>query len=146
MMAIEDRERFSAESPSTVIGIIIMRAVLLTNDLMVTSVAHGAAQRCGAALELASNAAQLLAAIERGSVGLVVIDIRIPNLDVESMLERIRSVVPSDSKVVAFGPHVHVDALAAATAAGCNEVITRGEFDRKINGYLVAVGCMPDNS
>jgi hypothetical protein len=38
-------------------------------------------------------------------------------------------------RVVAFGPHVHVDKLAAARAAGC-EVMSRGQFLTQIGDVL----------
>ncbi|RIK71823.1 MAG: hypothetical protein DCC67_20125, partial [Planctomycetota bacterium] len=59
-----------------------MRAVLLTNDLIATAVAEGAAERCGAALAVAPDAAAAATAVEAGDVGLVLVDVRAPQLDV----------------------------------------------------------------
>jgi hypothetical protein len=38
--------------------------------------------------------------------------------------------------IVAYAPHVHEDRLRAATEAGCNEVLSRGQFDRQMDDIL----------
>jgi len=38
--------------------------------------------------------------------------------------------------VVAFGPHVHEERLAAAREAGCDEVLSRGEFFARVNAIV----------
>lgn len=115
-----------------------MRALLLTADLMVTSVAHGAAQRCGADVATIGRADALVDAAQNSPAQLVLIDLRTPSLSLETLLPRLREALPSDARIIAFGPHVHRDALLAAQAAGCDETITRGEFDRRIDGYLAS--------
>jgi len=42
-----------------------------------------------------------------------------------------------DVRVLAFGPHVARDALAAAQAAGADEVMTRGGFDHNMDRVLL---------
>jgi hypothetical protein len=43
----------------------------------------------------------------------------------------------ADVRVVAFGPHVDVERLAAARAAGAERVMVRGAFDRGLAEILV---------
>ena len=119
-----------------------MQAVLLSSDLMLVSVAQGAADRHGAILAVAGNVEQAVAAIGDEATGLVVIDLRLPGLDVAAFVRRVRGAKPpatadlrQAAKIVACGPHVHKQSLAAA-AAGCDEVITRGEFDGRIHTLL----------
>jgi hypothetical protein len=38
---------------------------------------------------------------------------------------------------VAYAPHVHEQLLQAAAEAGCNEVFTRGQFDRQMEDIIV---------
>ena len=40
------------------------------------------------------------------------------------------------TRVMACGPHVHEASLARAVDAGCDEVATRGEFERRLNAAL----------
>jgi hypothetical protein len=40
------------------------------------------------------------------------------------------------TRVIAFGPHVHEDRLAAARAAGCDSVLSRGQFFSQAENVL----------
>jgi CheY-like chemotaxis protein len=113
-----------------------MQAVLLSSDLMLVAAAQGAADRHGVALRSAASAEQALEACGDGYVTLVVIDLRTPGLDVSAFVPRVRQRAKPQAAVVACGPHVHKQSLAAAAAAGCDEVITRGEFDRRIDALM----------
>jgi CheY-like chemotaxis protein len=120
-----------------------MRAVLLSGDLMLVSSAQGAADRHGVRLITAVSEEQALEAMRDAAARLVVIDLRLPGLDVAAFVSRVRSAKPwvdgarhEQAAVVACGPHVHEEALAAAAAAGCDEVITRGQFERRIDALL----------
>jgi CheY-like chemotaxis protein len=113
-----------------------MQAVLLSSDLMLISTAQGAADRHGSTLTVAGDVEQALAMCGDEATGLVVIDLRLPGLDVAAFVARVRGAKPQAAKIVACGPHVHKQSLAAAAAAGCDEVITRGEFDGRIHTLL----------
>ena len=39
-------------------------------------------------------------------------------------------------RVVAYGPHVDVERLALAQESGADEVLTRGQMDRNLNGVI----------
>jgi hypothetical protein len=43
-------------------------------------------------------------------------------------------------RVVAFGPHVHEERLAAARNAGCDEVVSRGEFFARLDAIVTVRG------
>jgi DNA-binding response OmpR family regulator len=115
-----------------------MRVILLTTDLMVTSVAQGAARRHGMELQVVADGDAALTAANDGPARLIAIDVRTPGLQIDALAPALRS-GGREAYIVAFGPHVHRELLAAAARAGCDEVITRGEFDRRIDALLGAV-------
>jgi CheY-like chemotaxis protein len=103
---------------------------------MLMASAQGAADRHGVLLTAAADSEQALAACRDEGLRLVLIDLRLPGLDVAEFVGRVRGAKPQAARVVACGPHVHTHTLAAAAEAGCDEVITRGEFDRRIPSLL----------
>ena len=115
-----------------------MHAVILTTDLMLVSAAQGAADRHGVVLVAAASPEQALRACGDVDARLVVIDLRAAGLDVVEFVPQVRSAKPQ-AVVAACGPHVHQQSLAAAAAAGCDEVFTRGQFDSRIDALLAGL-------
>ncbi len=113
-----------------------MKFLLFSSDLMLISAAQGAAARHGAELSIVPNASAALAACSDDAVRLLVVDLRSPQLDVGALMAELRSISTTHIPVLAFGPHVHEASLAAAAAAGCDEVVTRGEFERRLDAAL----------
>ena len=112
-----------------------MHACLLSPDLMIGSHAAGAANRQAVRLKIVPNAQKLLESFATDPVRLVILDLAAPNLDVESLVAELRS-RPDPPRVIAFGPHVHADRLAAARAAGCDRVMARGQFHAQVDDWL----------
>lgn len=105
-----------------------MTVVFLSGDLMSASRVEGAASRAGAAF---NQVGSIDAAVNRcgaDDVALIVVDLATTGLDVAALVGRLRGKWGGRPAVVAFGPHVHEAALAAAKSAGCDEVCTRGQF------------------
>jgi CheY-like chemotaxis protein len=115
-----------------------MQAVLLSTDLMMISAAQGAADRHGVSLAVVSDAEQVVALCD-AATPLIAIDLRTPGLDVAALVPRVRRGATPQALIVACGPHVHTEALAAAAQAGCDEVITRGQFERRFDALLGAL-------
>jgi hypothetical protein len=113
-------------------------AVLLSNDLMVASVADGIARRLRVPALTVADVEDLVRVASIENAALAVIDLRTPQLEVKALLPRLREHA-SGCKIVAFGPHVHEQPLAAAKAAGCDEVFTRGQFERRFEALLAEV-------
>ena len=110
-----------------------MRVVLLSPDLMLVSAAQGAADRHGVDLTVAPDAGSAVKACE--DARLVVVDLRTPGINIESLMAELRGAA-TNVRVMACGPHVHEATLARAAAAGCDEVVTRGEFERRLDAAL----------
>ncbi len=112
-----------------------MRILLLSRDLLVGSQISGSVRRCNADLQVVSDAAQLLAAAEAEPVKLVIIDLATAGFDIDLVVKQIHALDPQP-RIVAFGPHVHRAKLSAARAAGCDCVLSRGEFCAQTDAIL----------
>jgi len=125
-----------------------LHAIVLTPDLMLRSQVSGAATRVGATVAVVSSAEQLLQRVAEtlqqdspSQPYLVVLDLSTDRIDVAELVTRLREALPAQSRLLAFGPHVHKQRLAAAAEAGCDAVLSRGEFHAhmdKIFGSIVA--------
>lgn len=112
-----------------------MRVLLLSCDLLVGSQISGAARRRNVELQIVSDSTQLLATAQAEPVKLVFIDLGTSGFDIALVVEQIHSLKPQP-RIVAFGPHVHRAKLSAARAAGCDCVLSRGEFHAKSDAIL----------
>lgn len=112
-----------------------MDTLLLTSDLAISSAVSGAAERQGIRFASAFTTAALLDKLAETTPQLVVIDLSTPCLDIETLVSQLRGQL-SNVQIVAFGPHVHEQRLAAAREAGCDEVFSRGQFHRGMDEIL----------
>lgn len=107
-----------------------MTALFLTTDLMFSSRVLGAAGTIGVPLAICGSPENLLArSAAEPDLRLVLIDLTHPADDLSDLVTRLRAQRPQ-VRVVAFGPHVDSMRLHAAQAAGCDEVLTRGQFQQ----------------
>lgn len=105
-----------------------MSIIYLTNDLMFSSRVSAAAHAAATDMHVTGDVSELPALLPGGAVRLVILDLNLPSLDLAAVLPSIREAAP-DVVVIAYGPHVHEQKLAAARAAGCNQVLSKGEFN-----------------
>lgn len=103
-------------------------ALLVTSDLMLSSQATGAATRAGCELSVMANVDAALKTMVDQPVGLVVLDLGTAGNEPGEVLPQLRAAATQKLSVVAFGPHVHKQRLEAAREAGCEMVISRGQF------------------
>lgn len=113
-----------------------MQIVLLSTDLMLASAAHGAASRHDAKLIVAPDPSTALTACSDAATRLVAIDLRTPRLDVGAFMTDLRAASRSPIHVLASAPHVHEASLEQAQQAGCDEVVSRGEFERRLTAAI----------
>ncbi len=102
--------------------------LLVTSDLMVASRIAGAAAPIPATVESMGPAAEP----KGGPYDVIVVDLQAAGRGAAELVARAKSLAEAQAhlrpaKIVAFGPHVAVDRLAEATAAGADLVVTRGE-------------------
>ncbi len=123
-----------ANDPST------MFAILLSADLMTASQAQGAAARAGCLLKTVANSAQLLAVATQELANqqqpiLLILDLTTPGVDPASLVPQLAALMPRPT-ILAFGPHVHEARLQAAADAGCDRVLSRGQFHAQCEQIL----------
>jgi CheY-like chemotaxis protein len=112
-----------------------MGILALISDLFTQSQVSAAAVRAGVPLEFALSVESLLAKAAQETPRLVILDLSHPGVDPAELVPRLRAINAS-APIAAFGPHVHRERLAAAQAAGCDEVISRGQFRAEADEIL----------
>jgi CheY-like chemotaxis protein len=110
----------------------VKQLALLSNDLMFSSSLSGVGTRMGAALEVVATSEELLSRAAAKRFDLAIIDLTTSQLDVADLLARLRQATHPPTSVIAYGPHVHAEKLAAARAAGCDAVLTRGQMHNQM--------------
>jgi DNA-binding response OmpR family regulator len=105
-----------------------MTVVLLTDDLMVASRIEGAARRSGVALKTCSDIETTATYCREHPVEQLIVDLSSRTGGIAAIIERLSTAAAERPPIIAFGPHVHDKLLAAAAAAGCEEVVSRGQF------------------
>ena len=105
------------------------KLLILSGDLMLLSTLHGIAKQCGLESIQAGN---VQAALDNGDQDCRVafIDLQLPGLQIIEDAARLRESFERLS-LIACGPHVHAARLEAAKQAGCDYVVSRGQFDRE---------------
>ena len=114
-----------------------MSIVFLTNDLMFSSQATSIAQQQGRELAVVADVNQVTDRVSTGGISLVIVDLNMPGLDIEDAVEAIRRGSEEKVLILAYASHVHEAKLDAARSAGCDEVISRGQFSREMSQRLV---------
>jgi CheY-like chemotaxis protein len=113
-----------------------MSVLFLSSDLVFSSRLAGAGVRLGVSVSAVSSIDAAVARVHGDSVSLVILDLSAPNVDPQTAVARLRE-SRSNLPIVAYAPHVHEDRLRAAADAGCNGVLTRGQFDHQMEELLV---------
>ncbi len=113
-----------------------MAVLALISDLMMQSQVTGAATRAAARLKIATSGEALLDEAAKDPPRLVIVDLSHPGLHVNELFGRLKALLPSGSTTLAFGPHVHAARLAEAAQAGCDTVISRGQFHAQMDAIL----------
>ena len=113
-----------------------MNLVLVSRDLMLQTRVEGAAQKLGVNVIVASDDESALSAVADETCRSLLIDLRLPGLQLDSLVAAIRQGSALPVTILACGPHVHQARLEEASAAGCDRVLTRGQFDRDAESVL----------
>lgn len=117
-----------------------MNVWYLTADLMFSSRVVGQAERAGHAVMMIASPTLLVERLKLATndpPGLVIIDLTAPGLKAAETVPQIRAAAPA-AKIIAYGPHVHADLLAAAQTAGCDAVMSNGQFNNSLAAILQA--------
>lgn len=117
--------------------------LLLSNDLFFTSKVTGTARQLGFRVNLVATPAAVLerlssspgATADAAPCSVLFVDLGHPAADLAALVAAAHARTPP-VRVIAFGAHVATDRLAAAQAAGCDEVMPRGRFSAQLVDIL----------
>lgn len=109
----------------------VVSGLILTRDLMFTSKVVGTAQALGLAIKSVGGLDRAEALIAEHAPRAVFVDLAAGDLASPDALSRLMALAPG-VPFIAFGSHVDADALAAARAAGCREVMPRSKFTMQL--------------
>jgi DNA-binding NarL/FixJ family response regulator len=113
-----------------------MKILLISTDLLVQSRIATAASRLGLAPPKAVGWQASAVLADDMDLAIVILDLSTPGLDVAQAVSAFRDHLPKPTPIIAFAPHVHTAKLAAARQAGCDQVLSRGQFEREIDSVL----------
>lgn len=103
-----------------------MRILAVVSDLMLAVRIDDTARKTGHMVHCVTSQGDLAKELTAEPPTLLIVDLAVPGLDIAALVQAARAAsVPS---LVAFGAHVNRDALQAAKAAGCTEVLPRSRF------------------
>ena len=108
--------------------------VFLSSDLMFASRLEPAARAAGVELKQAANAAALGTAVD-SNCRLLLVDLSLSGLNLPQTIADVRGTAPA-ARIVAFGAHVNEAALEVAAQAGCDLVLSRGQFNKQYGELL----------
>ena len=113
-----------------------MAVAYLTNDLMFSSRVTAAARDRGIQLDVVSSPDALLEKLASADINLVLLDLNLNGLDIQTLVPQLRAVSDRPVSIIAYASHVHESKLADAKEAGCDEVLSRGQFDNQYGELL----------
>src|SRR5438105_12966147 len=93
---------------------------------MFTSRVASAAKAQGVAVSFVTDQAALPDRIA-ADCRLALVDLSLDGLNLPAAVRAVRAGAPA-ARIIAYGPHVDESLLADAKEAGCDEVLTRGQF------------------
>ncbi|WP_417378546.1 hypothetical protein [Gimesia sp.] len=110
------------------------QVLVLCSDIMFSSQITGAARQLEYSFCTVLSTRQALAQVDDSLRQVLLVDLNQPSLNWEQ-LTTIHQEHPGLISI-AFGPHVDVEKLAAARAAGCTEVMPRSRFSAQLPQIL----------
>lgn len=110
--------------------------ILLSRDLIFTSKVTGTAREMGHRVLVAGNLSLAQAMIEQWRPRVVFVDLAAGDLVAPPTLVALQGLAGAETPFVAFGSHVDAEALAAARAAGCAEVMPRSRFSGELPALI----------
>ena len=112
--------------------------ILLSRDLIFTSMVIGTARELGHRVLVAGTSSLALAMIEQWRPCVVFVDLAAGDLVAPEALVAYQGLAGPATAFVAFGSHVDTVALATARAAGCDPVLPRSKFVEQLESALPA--------
>ena len=101
--------------------------LLLSDDLLDASKTIGTARAGGADVFRCKTPAVLLDQLAKCAPDCCILDLQCPDFDIDQFMPLATGRTPRP-RIIAYGSHVDAARLAAARAAGCDEVFPRSKY------------------
>ena len=113
-----------------------MAICVLSMDLMFPSRIRAAAAQQGVELAVAMSPAALDDRLAESTCPLLIIDLAASHVDMSEFVPTIKKQEHAPGAILAVGPHVQEEMLRSATEAGCDLVLTNGQFHSQMDEIL----------
>lgn len=120
-----------------------MSVIMFSHDLLVGSQVSAAARQHNLSCSQLRKVDDCAAKLAEPGTCLLLIDLTTPGLAIDELMQRVPPFESGGPKTIAFGPHVMTDKLEAAAAAGCQSVLTRGQFLSQLGKLFAAAPSHP---
>jgi len=110
--------------------------LVIARDLMFTSKVTGTAEAIGHKMRTAADIGSARTLIERWNPAVIVVDLTAGDPAAPEALAEYRRLAGDSARLIAVGPHVDADRLAAAKAAGCQLALPRSKFSAELPALL----------
>ncbi len=111
------------------------RGLLLTPNLLFSSMVTGTATAIGQEVAVAGDLAEAERLSRDRPVSFIIIDLSVTEPDIATIVARLRDAAGA-VPTIAFGSHVDKARLDEARAAGCDEVMPRSRFSSELPELL----------
>ena len=116
-----------------------MKILAAIHDLMFSSKVHAAAQ--GRPISWLPRGTKVSEHVRKEKPDVLLLDLGSPALDAVAQIAAIKADPETkDTVVIGYIGHELADVIAAARAAGCDQVMAKGEFARRLPELLAELG------
>ena len=105
--------------------------LLVSGDLMAGSWLRQPAAAAKVKVDVAASADAALQFAESTRYALVIVDLSAVGQGIRELVDGLRE-IDASQRILAYGPHVQDHVLEAAKTAGCDRVLTRGQFHAQV--------------
>lgn len=111
-----------------------MKVLAAIHDLMFSSKVNAAAQ--GKPIEWLPRGANVAEQVAARKPDVLLIDLASPKLDAINAVKAIKSGEGRETTIIGYVDHTREDLIEQARAAGCDQVMSKGEFARRLPELL----------
>ena len=111
-----------------------MKVLAAIHDLMFSSKVNAAAR--GKPIEWLPRGASVADEVKARKPDVLLIDLASPKLDAINAVKAIKSGDARETVVIGYADHTREDLIEEARAAGCDQVMSKGEFARRLPELL----------
>jgi DNA-binding NarL/FixJ family response regulator len=114
-----------------------MKILAAIHDLMFSSKVTACAR--GKPIEWLKRGAKVAEQVAASKPDVLLIDLASPQLDAVNAIREIKKGEGKHTTVIGYVDHTRTDLIEAARAAGCDQVMSKGEFARRLPELLEGI-------